>query len=156
MTRSHIRLSASAIVCRDIDQRFLMIEEMVYGRLVLDVPGGTWEVGETLANTCIREAAEEASVQFIPQHYLGCFFTEFISARGERVCSVRNAFSGVIGGETPLVTRDPSTKAVYWMNLEEIMTNQKRLRSSATLRCIQAFLKGRLLPLDFCDEAVDF
>lgn len=155
MKNPSIRLSASAVVNRDTDGRFLLIEESIGGRLVLDVPGGTWEHGETLQETCIREAAEEASIQFIPKHYLGCFVTEHTNGIGQLVCSVRTAFSGLVGAETPQTPRDPSTKAIYWLNLDEILANQHRLRSSATLRCVQAVLNGRLFPLAFCDQAVD-
>ncbi len=155
MKNPFIRLSASAVVQRDTDGRFLFIEESIGSRLVLDIPGGTWEHGETLQETSVREAAEEASVQFIPEHYLGCFVTEYTNGRGQLVCSVRTAFSGLIGADTPKIPRDPSTKAIYWFNLDEIQINQNRLRSSATLRCVQAVLNGRLFPLDFCDQAVD-
>lgn len=156
MSATLIRLSASALVYRDADQRFLIIEEVVNDRVVLDVPGGTWETGETLLDTSIREAAEEASIQFVPQHYLGCFVTEYTSARGQRVCSVRNTFAGVLGNQTPDIPRDSSTQAIYWMNLVELLYSHQRLRSSAPLTCIQAYLKGRLLPLDFCDQTIDF
>ena len=150
-----IRLGASAVVQRDVDCRFLIIEESIGNRLVLDVPGGTWEHGETLQETCVREAADEASIQFVPKHYLGCFVTEYTNGRGQLACSVRTAFSGLIGAKTPQVARDPSTKAIYWLSLDEILANRHRLRSSATLRCILAVLNGRLLPLTFCDQAVD-
>lgn len=155
MKSPFIRLSASAVAQRDTDGRFLFIEESIGNRLVLDVPGGTWEHGETLQKTCIREAAEEASIQFIPKHYLGCFVTEYINVRGQPVCSVRIAFSGLIGADTPQTPRDSSTKAIYWLNLDEILANRHRLRSSATLRCVQAVLNGKLFPLAFCDQAVD-
>lgn len=156
MSTTLIRLSASAIVYREADERFLIIEEMVNDRVVLDVPGGTWEAGENLVETSIREAAEEASIQFVPQHYLGCFVTEYTSTRGQRVCSVRNAFAGVVGSQTPDIPRDLSTQAIYWMNLGELLYSRQRLRSSVPLRCVQAYLKGRLLPLDFCDQTIDF
>lgn len=155
MKSPFIRLSASAVVQRDSDSRFLFIEESISNRLVLDVPGGTWEHGETLQETCIREAAEEASIQFIPEHYLGCFVTEYTNGRGQPVCSDRTAFSGLIGANAHPIPRDPSTNAIYWLSLDEILANQHRLRSSATLRCVRAVLNGRLFPLAFCDQAVD-
>lgn len=152
---SHVRLSASAIVQRDTDHRFLIVEELINDRLMLDVPGGTWEAGETLVSTSIREAAEEASIQFIPKHYLGCFVTEYINVRRQPVCNVRMAFSGVMGVEVPPVVRDVSTHAIYWMNFAEILENRERMRSSATLRCVSAFLNGNRYPLELCDHAVD-
>lgn len=155
MKSPFIRLSANAVAQRDTDGRFLFIEESIRNHLVLDVPGGTWEHGETLQGTCVWEAAEEASIQFIPEHYLGCFVTEYTNGRGQPACSVRTAFSGLIGAQTPQTPRHPSTKAIYWLTLDEILANRHRLRSSATLRCVQAVLNGRLFPLAFCDQTVD-
>ena len=156
MIRAPIRLSASAVIRRSIDNRFLLVEELVNHRLVLDVPGGTWEIGETLIETSLREAAEEASVIFTPEYFLGSFTTEFMSSSGKRVCNVRMGFAGSVDADPSQVPRDPSTKAIHWLDLEEIKSNQDRLRSSATLRCVQAFANGRVFPLDFCDQAADW
>jgi phosphatase NudJ len=92
MKSPFIRLSASAVAQRDTDGRFLFIEESIGGRLVLDILGGTWEQGETLQETCIREAAEEASIQFIPMHYLGCFVTEYTNGRGNQSAASAQLF----------------------------------------------------------------
>lgn len=148
MMQQHIRLSASALVQRLTDQRFLIVEELIGGRAVLDLPGGTWETGETLLQTVVREAAEEASIAFQPVSYLGCFITHYTSTAGHRVCNVRSAFYGTIGAAASVVARDPSTKAIHWMSFEELEANLAQLRSSATLRCIRAYLSGRRFPLD--------
>jgi phosphatase NudJ len=92
MKSPFIRLSASAVAQRDTDGRFLFLEESIGGRLVLDILGGTWEQGETLQETCIREAAEEASIQFIPMHYLGCFVTEYTNGRGNQSAASAQLF----------------------------------------------------------------
>lgn len=150
-----IRLSASAVVQRLADGRFLIVEEVINGRVVLDIPGGTWEDGETLLQTVVREAAEEAGITFQSINYLGCFITHYTSNSGRSVCNVRAAFCGAMGEAVATVSRDPSTQAVHWMSLEELEANLAQLRSSATLRCIRAYLSGRRFPLDYCNEEID-
>lgn len=150
-----LRLSASALVQREPDQRFLIVEELIGDRIVFDLPGGTWESGETLQQTAVREAAEEAGIIFQPVSHLGCFITHYTNTAGLRVCNVRAAFCGTIGEAASVVERDPSTKAIHWMSLKELEDNQDQLRSSATLRCIRAYEGGRRFPLEFCDEAID-
>jgi 8-oxo-dGTP pyrophosphatase MutT (NUDIX family) len=94
-TKTVLRLSACAVIRRPSDKRFLMIEELVGDTALLDFPGGTWETGETLLQCAVREAAEEACIQFHPERYLGAFFTHYVSRMsGEPVCNTRVAFVG--------------------------------------------------------------
>ena len=46
-------VTVAAIVERD--GRYLLIEENVLGRRVLNQPAGHWEKGETLTQACVRE-----------------------------------------------------------------------------------------------------
>ena len=59
------RITATALVERD--SKYLLVEEFAHGRVVLNNPSGAWEVGETLAETAAREAAEETGVVFEPR-----------------------------------------------------------------------------------------
>ena len=102
-----MRLTAAAIVQND-DSQFLLIEERAQGTVVLNSPSGRWEVGESLAETAAREAAEEAGVLFVPEFLLGSYVTLHTAISGQRVCTVRFAFGGRIVSGVPADARDPA------------------------------------------------
>ncbi len=84
------RITATALVERD--SKYLLVEEFAHGRVVLNNPSGAWEVGETLAETAAREAAEEAGVVFVPEWFIGSYITLHSAIGGQQICTVRFAF----------------------------------------------------------------
>lgn len=149
-----IRLTAAAIVQND-DSKFLLIEERAQGAIVLNNPSGRWEIGESLAETSAREAAEEAGVLFTPTYFLGSFFTLHTSQSGQRVCTVRFAFGGSISPGEPATARDPEIIGVHWLSYEQIIESRSRHRSSAVIRCIENFRAGYRYPLNVVNHMVD-
>ena len=55
-------VTVAAVVMRD--DRFLMVEERIHGKLVLNQPAGHLEDRETLLDAAIREAREETAWRF--------------------------------------------------------------------------------------------
>ena len=51
---------ATGVVIKD--NKLLIMEQIVNGEKFYTLPGGTWEFGETLEETCIREVFEEFSI----------------------------------------------------------------------------------------------
>jgi len=148
------RLTAAAIIQRK-DGKFLFVEERAGGRIVLNQCSGGWQVGETLPETAQREAAEEGRVNFLPTKLLGTFITHHVNVRGIGVCSVRVAFAGELLPGTPGLPPDPAIIRTLWLSYDEICALKARHRSSAVLRCIEAYLGGKLLPIESLDEADD-
>ena len=82
----HPEVTVAAVVMRG--DRFLLVEERVRGRLVLNQPAGHLEEGETLLAAAIRETREETAWRFTPQSLLGTYLWRnpadgrgFLSAR---------------------------------------------------------------------------
>ena len=71
---------------------FLLVEERVGGRLVLNQPAGHLEAGESLLDAVVREALEETAWRFEPEHVVGIYLWH--SPRpAPRTCASRSAAS---------------------------------------------------------------
>jgi len=110
---------------------------------------------ETLLQTAIREAAEEASVIFQPTSFHGMFVTHHRNTSGLNVCSIRAAFAGDVLSGIPEVPRDPSIIRSFWMCYDDIMQHRERHRSSAVMRCLDVFQSGKRLPMEALNEMDD-
>ncbi|MGD8309269.1 MAG: NUDIX domain-containing protein, partial [Chromatiales bacterium] len=63
------RTTVAAVVQRQ--GRFLLVEERVGGRRVLNQPAGHLEEGESLEQAVVREVLEETAWRFHPQGLVG-------------------------------------------------------------------------------------
>ena len=148
------RLTAAAITQRE-DGRYLFVEERSQGRLVFNQPSGGWEPGETMMQTAIREAAEEASVVFRPTSFLGMLVTSHTKKTGVSVCTIRAAYAGDVLSGFPGVPRDETILRTVWMTYKEAMLHRDRHRSSAVMRCLDLYQSGRRFPIDSLNEVND-
>jgi len=124
--------------------RFLLVEERIRGRLVLNQPAGHLEDGEALLDAVIRETLEETAWQFTPEALLGVY--QWRSARGHT--TLRFAFTGSVHGYDAARPLDPPIVTTHWLAREEIAQRAARLRTPLVLRCVEDYLAGRRLPLD--------
>ncbi len=136
-------VTVAAIVERE--GRFLVVEERIRGRLVLNQPAGHVEDRETLFEAVVRETREESAWCFAPAHLLGIYLWR--NARTGR-SSLRIAFTGEVCGHDPHATLDRGIVGTHWMTRKELEEEHSRLRSPLVLRCIDDYLTGRRLPLD--------
>lgn len=135
-------VTVAAVVERE--GRFLVVEERINGRLVLNQPAGHVEDRETLLEAVIRETREEAAWQFTPAHLLGVYLWR--NARTGR-STLRIAFSGAVSDHDPHAPLDRGIVGTHWMARDELDLAHARLRSPLVLRCIDDHLAGRRLPL---------
>ena len=135
-------VTVAAIIERD--GRFLLVEERIRGRLVLNQPAGHLEDGEALLDAVIRETLEETGWQFTPEALLGVY--QWRSPRGHT--TLRLAFTGTVHGYDAARPLDPPIVTTHWFAREEIAQRAARLRTPLVLRCIEDYLAGRRLPLD--------
>jgi 8-oxo-dGTP pyrophosphatase MutT (NUDIX family) len=140
------RLTATALIERD--SKYLLVEEFAQGKIVLNQPSGRWHEGETFAEAAAREAAEEAGVVFVPEFFLGSYITLHTALDGRDICTVRFAYGGRLDPGQPSTPRDRSIISIHWLSYDQILDQKARLRSSAVLRCIQAYRSGSTYPLD--------
>lgn len=134
-------VTVAALVERE--GRFLLVEERIRGRLVLNQPAGHLEDGETLVEAVVRETLEETAWHFAPEHLLGVY--QWRSPRGRS--TLRFAFRGSVSGHEPDRPLDSPVVATHWLSRDEILGRAARLRSPLVLRCIEDYERGVRLPL---------
>lgn len=138
-------LTVAALI--EQDGRFLLVEELVQGRPVLNQPAGHVEAHETLLDAVVREVLEETGYRFVPEAVLGIY--EWPRPDGETY--LRVAFRGRVEGE-PRADIDPDILRTVWLDAHEMAaagaTVPSRLRSGLVLQGLADFQAGRSLPLD--------
>jgi 8-oxo-dGTP pyrophosphatase MutT (NUDIX family) len=136
-------VTVAAIVPRD--GRFLMVEERIAGRLVLNQPAGHLEDRETLIEAAVREAREETAWRFHPEALVGVYLWR--DPETER-SFLRFAFSGTVDDHQPQLPLDIGIVRTVWMTHEQLLAQPARLRSPLVLRCLEDFLLGKRQPLE--------
>jgi 8-oxo-dGTP pyrophosphatase MutT (NUDIX family) len=121
------------------DGRFLVVEERINQRLVLNQPAGHVEHGETLVEAVIREAREETAWRFEPAALLGAYLWRNPS-NGRS--TLRFAFVGSVSDHKPNQPLDTPIVTTHWLTRDELQERNGRLRSPLVLRCVDDYLKG--------------
>lgn len=123
--------------------RFLMVEELSFGRRVINQPAGHVEQGETVIEAAIRETTEETGWTVEPTALLG-LYTYTAPANGityHRYCLIAKAI-----GHNPDAELDSGIIGPKWMTAAELRTSDV-LRSPMVLTCVEDYLKGICFPL---------
>ena len=136
-------VTVAAVVERD--GRFLIVEERVAGRLVLNQPAGHLEDAETLIEAAVREAREETAWRFHPQAMVGTYLWRN-PANGRSY--LRFAFCGTVDDHQPQQPLDTGIVRAVWLSHEQLRAQPHRLRSPLVLRCIDDYLLGNRQPLE--------
>ena len=127
------------------DGRYLLVEENVRGRIVINQPAGHLEPDESLQAAAIRETREETGWDVelecligVQQWTSGDSGSQFIrftfAARPVHHDASRPLDSGIV--------------RALWLDREEIIRAGDRLRSPLILHSIDDWLGGRRLPVD--------
>ncbi|HEY3729753.1 MAG TPA: NUDIX hydrolase [Steroidobacteraceae bacterium] len=140
-------VTVAAVVERN--GRFLLVEERIRGRLVLNQPAGHLEDGEALLAAVVRETLEETAWHFTPEALLGVY--QWRSPRGHS--TLRFAFIGSVAAQEAKRALDPPVIATHWLDREQVVCAAPRLRTPLVLRCIDDYLGGRRLTLDALQTA---
>jgi 8-oxo-dGTP pyrophosphatase MutT (NUDIX family) len=136
-------VTVAAVVVRD--GRFLLVEERIQGRLVLNQPAGHLEDRETLVEAAVRETCEETAWRFHPEALVGTYLWRNPS-NGRSF--LRFAFCGEVDDHQPQQPLDKGIVRALWLSPDELQAQPARLRSPLVMRCIEDFLQGRRLPLE--------
>lgn len=134
-------VTVAALIERD--GRFLVVEERIAGRIVLNQPAGHVEDDEALEAAVRRETLEETAWQFTPQALLGLYLWR--SPRGHS--TLRIAFVGTVDGFEPERRLDPPVLRTHWLSRAELVARERELRTPLVLLCIDDYLAGQRLPL---------
>src|SRR5262245_17983923 len=124
-------VTVAAIVERD--GLFLLVEEHIGPRLVLNQPAGHLEDGETLVEAVIRETLEESAWHFAPQHLVGIYLWKHPDF-GKSF--LRVALCGSVTHHEPQRKLDRGIERALWLTRDQIVAKSARLRSPLVLRCV--------------------
>jgi len=135
-------ITVAAIIERD--QHFLIVEERIEQRIVLNQPAGRVERGESLLAAVSRETLEESAWQFQPEWLTGIYLWRNPTSGRD---TLRFTFTGSLGGHDPGRTLDHPVIATHWLTRNELLSRSDAHRSPIVLRCIDDYLAGQRLPL---------
>lgn len=140
-------LTVAAVVERN--GRFLIVEERVRGRLVLNQPAGHVEPGESLIEAVIRETREETAWVLKPAAITGIYHWRC----GAKPADIlRTVFCGECSEQISETHRDDDIVAIHWLTYGELTADRDRLRSPLVLRSIEDYLAGRRYPLEVVQQ----
>lgn len=143
-------VTVAAIVERD--QRFLVVEERINNRLVINQPAGHVEDAETLIAAVVRETLEETAWEFEPRWLIGIYLWRH--PRSGRT-TLRFAFTGEVSAHDPSRELDAPIIAAHWLSRAELQQRGEQLRTPLVLRCIDDYLAGQRLPLDALGNLIE-
>ena len=125
--------------------RFLLIEERISGRLVLNQPAGHLDPGESLIAACRREVLEETAHHFEPKALVGVYRWHYAQ---KDVTFLRFCFTGDIVAEERGRALDKAIVRVHWLTAEELAARSAEHRSPLVQRCVDDYRAGRRFPLE--------
>jgi 8-oxo-dGTP pyrophosphatase MutT (NUDIX family) len=125
--------------------RFLLVEEKIDGRLVLNQPAGHLDPHESLVAACRREVLEETAHDFVPRSLVGIYRWHYAA---KDVTFLRFCFAGEISRHDPTRKLDHPVVRLHWLSPDELEARKGEHRSPLVARCVADFLAGRRYPLD--------
>jgi 8-oxo-dGTP pyrophosphatase MutT (NUDIX family) len=123
--------------------RFLLVQESVGGRSVINQPAGHLEQHESLVDAAVRETLEETAWQIKPQALVGIY--RWLHPKGDTF--VRFCFSAEVLHEEPDRSLDQGIECVLWLTRAELQLRTHELRSPMVLQCIDDYLAGTRIDL---------
>lgn len=135
-------ITVAAIAERD--GRFLVVEEMAGGELVINQPAGHVEPGEDILDAVVRETLEETAWTFRAHSLVGSYLWRHPRTG---VLTLRFAFAGEAVDFDPHRALDADITRACWMTRDDLLAQAARLRSPLVLGCIDDYLAGQRAPL---------
>lgn len=135
----HVTVAAIAV----LDGKYLLVQETIDGKTVINQPAGHVEKGEALEQAVIRETAEETGWGFEPIHISGIY--QYVAANGETY--FRFTFFGELTHHNARASIDPVIEKIVWMDRAG-MSESRLLRSQSVLRCVEDHECGQRYPLN--------
>jgi 8-oxo-dGTP pyrophosphatase MutT (NUDIX family) len=126
------------------ERRFLMVEELISGRLVLNQPAGHLEDRETLLEAVIRETREETAWRFVPEALVGIYLWR--NPDNQRTF-LRFTFCGSVDSHDAAQPLDQGIQRAIWLSRNQLLAQPGRLRSPLVMRCLDDYALGRRQPL---------
>lgn len=125
--------------------RFLLVEELKAGHLVLNQPAGHLEANESLGQAALRETLEETGWDVELTGVVGIYLYTAPSngVTYQRVCFAAKPLRHHAEREL-----DTDIVGTRWLTRDELAAQPERWRSELVPRCIDDYLKGPLHSLE--------
>jgi 8-oxo-dGTP pyrophosphatase MutT (NUDIX family) len=127
--------------------KFLLVEEIVNGKSVINQPAGHLENNESLEEAVIRETLEETRWDFVPSYISGLY--RWVHDNDETY--LRFCFVGDVTKEHKELKLDTGIEQAVWLTEKEVREH-KRLRSPLVLKSIEDYLSGHKYPLSLIQD----
>lgn len=137
-------VTVATVVFRD--NRYLLVEESIDGRHVLNQPAGHLEEGETLVEAARRETLEETGWEVRIEALLG---SSLFPGATDHLAYLRTSFLATPLRQLAPRSLEAGIVATHWMSFDEVLAARERLRSESVLATIAQHRSGRRFPLDF-------
>jgi 8-oxo-dGTP pyrophosphatase MutT (NUDIX family) len=136
-------VTVAAVIERD--GKFLLVQERIDGRVVLNQPAGHLDPGESLVAACRREVLEETAHDFEPTALVGIYRWYYAA---KDLTFLRFCFKGNLKGELSGRSLDKEIVALHWLTAEELKRRESEHRSPLVRKCVEDFLAGRHTALE--------
>lgn len=143
MAQWHPHKTVATVV--EHNSRFLMVEELIKGKLVLNQPAGHLEADESLAQAAIRETLEETAWEVELIGFLGLYQQ---STSVDNISYIRSCFIAKALRKVPGRELDTGIVQALWLTRAELEERKDQMRSPVVLRVIDDYLQGRSYPLE--------
>lgn len=145
MTEDFWKPHVTVAAVTEREGRFLLVEELIEGKLVLNQPAGHLDENESLVTAVVRETREETAWDFEVDALVGLYLWKVPT--GQKTF-LRAAFAGHCRQHYPDQLLDTGIQRAVWMTRAEIAAADEKLRSPLVLLCIDDYLRGYRFPLD--------
>ena len=136
--------SATVAAVIERDGRFLLVEERIDGRLVLNQPAGHLDPGESLVAACRREVLEETAHRFEPTALVGIYRWHYAP---KDVTFLRFCFAGDLK-QAENLPLDKEIVRLHWLAPEELRARRAEHRSPLVQQCVDDYLAGKRFSLE--------
>lgn len=128
--------------------RYLLVEELVRGRKVLNQPAGHLDPNESLIDAARRETLEETGYDVAIDHLVGIY--QWQSTAGKSF--LRFAFAATPIAHYPDRDLDEGIVKALWLSRDELAAQRSVWRSPMVMRNITDFENNRQYPLSILTD----
>lgn len=132
-----------AVIVKQNDQ-YLMVEELIDGKLTLNQPAGHLESNESLIEAAERETLEETAWHVELTSLVGIYRWQH---HASETTYIRYCFTAQPKYFDSSLSLDPDIEQAVWLSHNQIMSRKQQVRSPLVLDCLADYISGQYYPL---------